>query len=214
MSTKFSFEIDNNDFIENKKENNKTLNAIIEGFHFMICIMFFTITLVLTLKLTLSLVNMQVPEDDEHAITAKQLMTSAVVISYLFDFLIIFTVLGFIVYTSYHPEDYMNESDKIKQKTGAKNIYVGFRVIIFSLLMLLSIIMSSLCFAASLEIEDSNDPGKYTDQYNSCKELGQTFMLHFIIFTFAQGAIYLFKGFSTSGIIPPESIESITSFAK
>jgi hypothetical protein len=214
MSAKVDVEKDQDKMIENEKEKSTIMNSIIEGFHFMLCIMFFTITLILTIKLTISLVNMDVPDDDTNAMTAKQLMTSAVVISYLFDLFIILGVVGFWIYGSYHPENYMTQSEKIKHTTGSKNIYIAFRVMIFSMLMCLSIIMSSLCFAAAAEINDSKNSDQYSDQYNECLDLGKTFMLHFILFTVAQGCTFLFKGSVDIGAVPSQLVDTMTLIAQ
>ena len=174
-------------------------NVIFTSFHFMIALIFFLVILVNTIYLTKAVLGMSVNSSDTNAVKAKNLMLSACVISYTGDLLIL-TLLGIVYsYYSYHPNE-ANEYTKRSIKTvGGHDIYSVLRIIIFSLLMFVSLIVGSLCLEASKYINKSDDPGQYNNEYSLCKELGQMFILHFLTFTLLQGAVCGYQLFYNTG---------------
>lgn len=171
-----------------EKEKSK---AYSEGFHFVLCICFFLITLYFTIKLTKTLQSMPDVNGDENALTAKQLMTTAVTISYIFD-LIIVCIIGYYLY-AYHKDEELLKNSKVLEYTGSNSVYIGLRIMAFSLLMFLSLLLSSLCFSAADEILNSDDPSLYSNQYNECLDIGRDFMIHFIGFTCIGICGYIIK---------------------
>lgn len=188
-----------------RKEEESIVNSYIEGVHFTLCFMFFMITLIFTLELTYSLINMD-SSDNEDIQTAKNIMTSAVVISFAMLILIVCIVLGVGYYAKNSTDKYDNISEYLNKKTGGHNIYISVRIIIFSILMFTSVILSALCFGAAGEIDNSGYKNEYEDQYNTCMDLGKTFITHFMIFTTAQIIAIFYKMLITNGTISSKTI--------
>lgn len=188
-----------------RKEEESIVNSYIEGVHFTLCFMFFMITLIFTLELTYSLINMD-SSDNEDIQTAKNIMTSAVVISFAMLILIVCIVLGVGYYAKNSTDKYDNISEYLNNKTGGHNIYISVRIIIFSILMFTSVILSALCFGAAGEIDNSGYKNEYEDQYNTCMDLGKTFITHFMIFTTAQIIAIFYKMLITNGTISSKTI--------
>lgn len=192
------------------KKDKVVVNSFTEGVNFMLCTIFFLITLVFTIQLTDSIVNMADTNGDTNAENAKNLMISAVTFSYIIDFFIIITFLSFYTYSVTQPDKYNSTQEKINNKIGGQNIYISIRIVIFTALMLLSILMSSLVFAAAGEIDKSDNPDLYSDQYNMCMDLGRSFMIRFILFTFVQVIVFLIKACIDMKIIPAKAVKTLT----
>ena len=188
-------------------EEEKT-NIVMKSFHYFVALIFFLVILVNTLYLTKAALNMSVSSGDTNAQKAKNLMIGGCAISYFGDLLILCIIAFAYYYNFYHPTEASDYSDKLMEKTGGENIYVAFRVIIFSILMIVSLLVGALCIEAANYIDKSDDPSQYNTEYNLCKDMGQMFMLHFMIFTILQGAGYLYKlCYDTGNIrVQPESI--------
>lgn len=158
--------------------------------HFVITIIFFFLILINIISLTMSTVNMNVPSSDIDATTAKNLMISAEVITYA-GLLIILIFLG--VTYSYSSHKTANYYEKMMGLTGAEDIYTAMRVVTFSILMFISIVVSALCLEAANYISKSDNSDEYTDQYNLCKDLGRMFFIHFVVFSSIQGVSYIYE---------------------
>lgn len=180
----------------------------LDTFHYVITFIFFILILVNIISLTIGTVNMKVNSSDENAVTAKNLMISACVITYVF-LLLIFIFLGICYsYRSYDTPETRSSYEKLMNTTGGESLYMSMRIVTFSILMFISIIVSALCLEAANYIDKSDDPDQYNDQYNLCKELGKMFLMHFILFTFIQGCGYAKQYlFEDSGLITENKVE-------
>lgn len=167
--------------------------------HYMITFIFFFIILVNIVSLTIATLNMNVSSDDINAVTAKNLMIAAQVIAYVGELLILFFI-GF-AYSYSGKEETKAYYNKAMEYTGTNDVYVLIRVVSFSILMFISIIVSALCLAAAKEINLSDDPDQYTDQYNVCQDLGRMFFLHFVLFSSIQGGSYIYQLFYNNGAV-------------
>ena len=178
--------------------------------HYIITLIFFLLILFNIISLTIGTVNMTVSSSDENAVTAKNLMTAACVITYVF-LLLIFIFLGICYsYRSYDTPETRSSYEKLMNTTGGETLYTSMRIVTFSILMFISLIVSALCLEAANYIDKSDDPSQYSDQYNLCKELGKMFFVHFILFTGIQllgyAKQYLFED---SGIVTENKAELI-----
>lgn len=163
--------------------------------HYAITLLFFFVVLVNIISLTISTFNMSVPSNDTYGNNAKNLMITAQVISYIG----LVSILSFAYYAySVKEQDYLKQDMLM---TGASNVYEMMRIVTFSILMFVSIVVSVLCLSASYEIEKSEYSSEYGNQNQLCKELGRMFFLHFILFTSIQGFSYLYQIFYENGTI-------------
>lgn len=183
-------------------------NIIFGSIHYIVTLIFFILILSNIIALTKATINMSVNSDDENAKKAKELMGTACIIAYVGDLLIILFLILAYSYRSYNTDDVKSYYDKIMNLTGGENLYAAMRIVVFSILMFISVVVSALCLDAAKYINISDDPEQYNDEYNLCKSLGSLFMLHFIIFTTIQGISYVYQLFYNSGAIdiPPESL--------
>lgn len=188
--------------------------VVFSSIHYTITFIFFIVILVNVISLTLSTINMSVSSSDTNAVTAKNLMIAAQAIAY-FGLGSILLFVGFAYFYS-GKEENKEYYDLAMTYTGSSDIYIMMRVIVFSILMFISIVVSALCLAAAKQIDLSDDPSQYTSQYNLCKELGVMFFLHFAIFSIIQGGSYMAKIFySTNNIkIKPEQKTTVKNFQK
>ena len=184
--------------------SSKTLeesNTIFSSIHYIITLIFFLVILVDIVKLTISTINMSVDSDNENAVIAKNFMIAASAITYIGELIIILFLLIAYSYQSYETPDIKNYYETLKGITGAENLYVALRIVAFSILMFISIVVSALCYEALHYIDISDDPSEYTDQYNVCKEITRLFFLHFVLFSSIQGVAYIYQLFYNSGVV-------------
>ena len=187
--------------LDEEKKSSMNSSVIFSSFHYVILLIFFIIIYVNIIYLTISLLNMDVLPNDENAVEAKNLMATAVLISYAAGILI-FAILGGAYYYQYsNPIESKTYSKELVDITGAEDIYVAIRIIIFSILMFISVVVATLCFDAAAKILDSPDPSQYNNQYNTCLDLAKLFTFHFVLFTTLQGAIYIYQIFYNTGNI-------------
>lgn len=185
--------------------------AIFMTIHYMITLIFFFIVLVNIVSLTIVTLSMGVSSSDTSAVNAKNLMISAQVIAYV-GIAAILVFFG-VAYSYSGKESTKVYYDTAMSYTGATDVYMLMRIVSFSILMFISIVVSALCLAATKEIDNSDDPSQYTDQYNTCKELGRMFFLHFVLFTTIQGCSYIYQMFYNSGVIKADP-EQLTTGKK
>lgn len=196
------------DKIEKEREEKVESNTIFSSIHYVIVVIFFFVILVNILSLTLTTYNMDVSTTNENAVTAKNLMIAANVITYLGEILIVLFVIITYSYQSYQSKELKSYYDELFNVAGSENLYIATRVVAFSMLMIISVIVSSLCLEAANYISMSDDPSEYTDQYNICNEIGKLFFVHFILFTSIQGVAYIYQLFYNTGAIKksPENL--------
>lgn len=180
-------EIDSKQNPDSLKNNNKLWFSDI---HYIITLIFFFLIFINIITLTFGTVNMNVPLNDNNLITAKNLMISSEVITYIGLFIILIFLGVTYSYISYKTPNYV---DKLIGLTGGESIYEAMRIVTFSILMFISLIVSSLCLEASNYISKSDNFNNYKDQYNLTKDIGRLFMVHFILFTTVQGFSYLYS---------------------
>lgn len=171
----------------------RLIASIGETFHYTITFVFFMIVLINIISLTLVTVNMGVSSSNTNAATAKNLMISAQVIAYV-GIASILVFLG-VAYSYSSKQEDKSYYDYAFSYTGADDVYMMMRIVTFSILMFISIVVSALCFAAAEELNNSDDPSQYTDQYNTCRDLGRMFFLHFVLFSSIQGIGYIVQIF-------------------
>lgn len=159
--------------------------------HYVTTFIFFLLILTNIIALTIGTFNMEVNSDDENAVTAKNLMTAAYVITYVFLLLILIFLGICYSFRSYESPEAKSAYDKLMKKTGGENIFMSMRIVTFSILTFISLLASALCLQAATYIEKSDDPDQYDEQYNLCRELGKAFMTHFIIFSIIQICGYI-----------------------
>jgi hypothetical protein len=175
------------------EEKSKTMFSTI---HYMITFIFFLFILINTIILSKSILNMEVGSHQTDMIQAKNVMIATA----LFGYIEVFFVLGIVFLTGdYHlnKDDYDNKNgdltfEYIKQ-TGGENVYSSSRIVIFSSLMLVSLIMGILSATAYQLIDESGEKKNYEDQYTLTKEIAKTFILHFLLFTALQGGSILWQ---------------------
>lgn len=182
--------------LTNEKIKEIKTESMYSAFHYMITVIFFIVVLINTIYLTKSIMGMSVDSSDENTVKAKNLMISACTISYIGDFLIALLV-GF----SYWYGSNSSTIKNLMNTTGVDDIYVGIRIAIFSILMIVSLLVGSICISASKEIQKSSNESEYNSEKNLCKDIGQMFILHFMIFTLIQGGVTIWKLFYDSGNI-------------
>lgn len=174
---------------------------IITTIHYILTVVFFFMILVDLISLTSTTINMNVCSADEHAKTAKNLMISSLVLGYVS--LLTIAIFIIICYWYSSSKTSLTYYETLMGYTGAENTYALVRIVTFSILMFISIVISSLCIAAAKEIDLSSDSDKYKKQYNVCYEMGKMLMLHFLVFTAIQGSVYLYKFYyDTKNIVP------------
>lgn len=162
--------------------------------HYFITLIFFVLILVNIINLTKGTLNMNVPSDDPNGLKAKELMTAAEVITYISLLIILIFITVTYLYASNKETTYY---ENVMKLSGGENIYAAMRIITFSILMFISILVSGLCFEAAKYITKSNDPENYSEQYNLCITLGTLFFAHFIVFTSIQGFSYVYQYLKT-----------------
>lgn len=175
-----------NDSITKDKEAFSINHAIFNTLHYFITLVFAIFILYFTIELTIAILDMNVSSSDTYATTAKNLMISAVVISYFFYLCIAIGLVVAYNYSYFSPKTVKYVDDNIKSFTFADSSYVGLRILVFSCLMFVSIIMAILAYAAAYEISLSENSADYTYQYNVDRELARDFTLHAIIFALIQ----------------------------
>lgn len=189
----------------NEKEK---FNIALDTFHYVITFIFFLLILINIISLTIGTINMKVNSNDENAVTAKNLMISACVITYVFLLLILIFLGICYSYRSYDTPETRSNYEKLMKTTGGSSLYMSMRIVTFSILMFISLVVSALCLEAANYISKSDDPSQYDEQYNLCKELGRLFMVHFILFTTIQfigyGKQYLFED---SGLVTENKVK-------
>ncbi len=158
------------------------------GIHYMITIIFFMVVLVNTIYLTKAVLGMKVQDGDVNVEKAKNLISSACIISYFGDFLII--ILAAIMYWKGKNDETIKS---MVEYSGVENMYVGLRIAIFSILMIVSLLVGSLCISASKEIEESPNKAELNSEKHLFKEVGQMFILHFLVFTLFQIGVTIWK---------------------
>lgn len=153
------------------------------------------------ISLTRITFNMDVDNSDTNAKNAKNLMSIACAVGYVgLLFIIIFVIVAYI-YSSNQDETTKTYYEKLMGITGAENLYVAMRVVSFSIMMFISVVIAVLCKEATDYIDKSNDPSQYDSEYNACEALAELFMRHFAIFTVLQGISYLYQIFYKDGTI-------------
>lgn len=180
-----------------KKNKELASETAFSTIHYIITMIFFFLILINIISLTTSTLNMDVNSSDTNAVNAKKLMIVAQVVAYTGEFLILLFI-G-IAYSYSGSEKNKNYYNKAMSYTGTKDIYSMMRAISFSILMFISIVVSTLCLSAAKEINLSDDPSQYNNQYSLCQEIGRMFFLHFVLFTSIQGASYIYQWFHQSG---------------
>ena len=186
--------------------SNDNSEIVFSTIHYMITFIFFFVILVNIISLTIATLNMNVDSNDTNAVNAKNLMIAAQVIAYLGEFLIL--IFAAVAYAYSGKEETKSYYNIAMSYTGSSDVYVLIRIVSFSILMFISIIVSALCLAAAKEINLSDDPSQYSNQYSICQELGKMFFIHFVLFTIIQGGSYVYQLFYNTGTIKinPEHI--------
>lgn len=155
---------------------------------------------------------MNINSSDTYAQNAKSLMIMAQVVSYV----CLFSVAFFDIYLYMNSEKeqikalYNQLGKSYKSYKSPSDNYTILRIITFSTLMFVSIVVAALCFAASKEIETSQDSSMYGNQYTLCKDLGRLFFLHFMLFTIIQGFSYIYQIFYENGNIKTDPTKIVT----
>lgn len=174
-------------------------NIIFSTIHYIITLIFFLIVFFNILSLTKTTINMDVDSSDKNAKTAKDLMISAISIGYLGELIIIIFLIVVNIYSSNQDDLTRSYYDKLMGTTGAENLYAAMRIISFSILMFISLVIAVLCKEAANNIDSSNDPSKYEKEYDECITLAEMFFAHFVMFTIIQGIAYLYQLFYNDG---------------
>lgn len=160
--------------------------------HYILTFILFAAILVNIINLTIATIDMKVNKNDQNAVTAKDIMISAEVITYSFLFMIIIFLMISYSYASYGGSEY---KDKLLDKIGGENIFIAIRIIVFSILTFLSVVISALCLSAARYISISDNPEQYDEQYNLCDQIGKALLFRFIIFASIQGIVYIYQLF-------------------
>lgn len=186
-------------------DERKKSEIILSTVHYIITVIFFFLILINIVTLTIGTINMNVPSSDTNAVTAKNLMISACVITYVFLLLILIFLGVCYSYSSYDTPETRTYYQQLTKTTGGEDLYMSMRIVTFSILMFVSLIVSALCLEAANYIDKSEDPSKYSDQYNLCKDMGRMFMVHFIFFSTAQLISYSYQALYSADVIksPP-----------
>lgn len=186
---------------ENTTDDSKNVKYLFKYIHYVITVIFFIIILLDTISLTTGTIKMTVSDGDTNAETAKNLMISAISISYVADLLLLIFLGICYSYKSNDTEDTRSYYDKLMKTTGGENLYAAMRVIVFSTLMFVSLVVASLCYEAANYINKSDDPSQYQEQYNLCKAVSRLFMEHFTLFSLLQGGSYIYEILYNDGTV-------------
>lgn len=178
------------------RDDTKTEESLVERYHihYLITFILFCFILINTISLTIGTANMDVPSSDTNGMTAKNLMVSAEVITFVGLLTIIIFLIAAYSYSS--NKNSTTYYEKMMGLTGTEDLYVAMRILTFSMLMFISIVDSALLLEAANYISMSDDPSAYNDEYNLCKHLGDVFFVHFIFFSCIQGISWFSEFYS------------------
>lgn len=163
--------------------------------HYVITIIFYIIFFLNVRELTNTFGDMNISGDNSYATKAKQSLGLALIIgwSILLIILIGLILIGIMGATGFFKN--YNLGDDLSIVTGEKDIYVSLRILTFSLLVFGSIIVAVLCSITQYYILDTEDPSRYSSQYNTCEAVSKLLYFHVILLCIIQGSIYLFSTF-------------------
>ena len=176
-------------------ENESSFSTV----HYMITLIFFIMILGDILGLLRTTYNMK--PLDSNTETAQNLMYSAVGIGLGGELLIIIFVIFTYMYSSSKNETTISYYDKLMGNTGAENLYEAMRIVSFSILMFISIVIAALCFESVQYINSSSLSSSFTKEINECKLIAETFTLHFVLFTSIQFIFYIYQLLYSNGTV-------------
>lgn len=174
-------------------ENEKKKGIEFSTFHYVLCGMFFLFILVNIFSLSVGTFKMDVNQNDQNAVKAKQLMGAASIITIITLILIVIFCGVCVNYKNSEVPNVKSYYNGMLYATGEKDIYVAMRVIVFSILMFISLLDAALCLEASKLIGESDDPSQYDSENNLCKELSKFFLFHFALFSVVTVGGYLYQ---------------------
>lgn len=174
-------------------EKEKKKGIEFSTFHYVLCGLFFLFILVNIFSLSIGTFKMDVNQNDENAVKAKQLMSAACIITIIFLILIVIFCAVCVNYKNSAVPNVKSYYDGMLYATGEKDIYVAMRVIVFSTLMFLSVLDAALCIEASKLIGESDDPSQYDSENTLCKDLSKFFLFHFALFSVVTVGGYLYQ---------------------
>lgn len=176
--------------------------------HYVLTFIFFLMILINILNLLRVTYNME--PVDSNTQTAQDLMYTAVGIGFGGELLIIVFLLFTYMYSSSKNELTISYYDKLMGNTGAESLYAAMRIVTFSILMLISMIISVLCYDAAKYIDKSSSSEDFEKEKARCEDIAETFMIHFIIFTVIQAFIYIYQLCFNNGSIKISPTEIAT----
>jgi hypothetical protein len=115
--------------------------------HYIITVIFFVVLVIATLLLSQTLQTMYIPENDPTAQSAKNTLAAAVSLGWITEIIIVVGLIyiGIIGFRGGFGET----TQQLKSITGSDKLFVSLRVIVFSILVLVSLIMGVLCFTTN-----------------------------------------------------------------
>lgn len=156
--------------------------------HYLITVIFFLSLLFAIIQLTMSLLDMNVNESDSDATSAEAALKDAVVIGWISIVLIVLGLLGVGIMGFRGEFESSGLKKTLTYLSGTDKIFLGMRIVIFSILVGSSFIIASLLTIAASYIE--GDP-QYSDQYDAAIRFSRIMYLRIILLCFIQGMIYL-----------------------
>jgi len=180
--------------------------AFSDGIHYFVTLLFFIVFLLIVLALTQQLVNFNVSPSDTFAVDAKDTLISAVTIGLFFNFIIIIglVIAGVMIFMG---NDQLSKGSSLGYATGQSSLTIATRVIVFSLLVIGSVIVGALTLSSYKLINDSDNPSQYSTISAACLHFGQLLYLHIIILFTIQGIVFLFQNYNKSNKSNNEQLE-------
>lgn len=159
--------------------------------HYFITTVFFILTIICIYKLTISLQEMDVDDKDENAVQAQKYLTRAVTIGWITLALIGIALLSiFFIGLSNGFKDSTSMSE-LRNLTGAKTVLVAIRILTFSALIFISVVVSALCYATNQELKKSNNSERYKEQTETCEKVGHFMVEHLVVFMIIQFIVFV-----------------------
>lgn len=161
--------------------------ALVSCLHYFVTFMFFMVLLYATITLTQSLVNMNADPADSDAQSAENTLKDAVVIGWICVGLIIVGLAAVGIMGFRGEFEHSNLREGITYLSGKDKIFTGLRVLVFSILVIVSIVMASLLKLSASFIKNDDI---YVEQYNDCSKFANMMYVHVFVLFAIQGLIF------------------------
>jgi hypothetical protein len=174
---------------------NKYVEYILSAFHYLVTFIFFLTISICSYFLTLALLLMKPNKNDINAVKAKKYLETTVIIGWITVGIILICLLTLLILGlkgEFKNPDFISN---LKYITGQTKVFLSFRIITFSILMVASIVMGILCVMVYKNIKLSKESIIFEMQLFFSKECAKFLLLHTLVFLLVQGILFILSYF-------------------